>query len=170
MVTGGSLAGDVNVEGGTFVPASLSTGGTLSLPNMTIDSGTILAPLNKSLSVTNIVVAGTITRNGGSVVVTNAGPALAVNDKFYIFSGPVSGFATVTGAGAIWRNDLALDGSITATNVPPTVNTNAPHLQVSVTANQLNLAWPTNLGWTLLTNSVGPLLPANGSRIRIRQP
>jgi len=35
------------------------------------------------------------------------------------------------------------------------VNTNAPRIQVSVTGNTLNLGWPMNAGWTLLTNSVG---------------
>jgi hypothetical protein len=133
--------------------------------NLTIDSGGILVPLNKSLSITNLVVAGTITRNGGSVVVTNVGAALAVNDKFYLFSQPVSGFATVTGAGATWQNDLATDGSITALTVPVTVNTNPPVVQVSVSGNTLSLAWPTNKGWTLQTNSVG--LAASGSWVSV---
>jgi autotransporter-associated beta strand protein len=156
VLTGGSLGGSVDVEGGTFVPASLATGGQLNVGgNVTIDSGTVLFPLNKSLSITNIVSVGTITRNGGSVVVTNVGPALAVNDKFYLFNAPVSGFATVTGAGATWKNDLATDGSITALTVPVTVNTNAPVVQVSVSGSTLSLGWPTNLGWTLQTNSVG---------------
>ena len=155
VVSGGAVGGDVNVEGGTFVPDSLSAGGTLNVAgNMTIGAGNILVPLNKSLSSTNIVVAGTLARNGGTLLVTNVGPSLAVNDKFYLFSQPVSGFTPV-GAGATWQNNLAVDGSITAVTVPATVNTNAPYLQVSVAANQLNLAWPTNLGWTLLTNSVG---------------
>jgi autotransporter-associated beta strand protein len=162
VVTGGAIAGDLNLEGGTFVPASLTTGGGVNVAaNLTIDAGTILAPLNKSLSVTNIVVAGVITRNGGSVVVTNVGPALAVNDKFYLFSAPVSGFATVTGAGATWQNDLATDGSITALTVPVTVNTNPPVVRVSVSGSTLSLAWPTNLGWTLQTNSVGLSSPSS---------
>lgn len=156
VVTGGVIGGDLNLEGGTFVPASLAIGGSVSVAgNVNIDAGTVLAPLNKSLAVTNIVVTGTITRTGGSVVVTNVGPALAVNDKFYLFSGPVSGFATVTGAGATWQNDLAADGSITALTVPVTVNTNPPVMQVSVSGGTLSLGWPTNLGWTLQTNSIG---------------
>jgi autotransporter-associated beta strand protein len=162
VVTGGAIGGDLNLEGGTFVPASLATGGSVNVAaNLTIDSGTILIPLNKSSSVTNLVVAGSITRNGGSVVVTNVGPALAVNDKFYLFSQPVSGFATVTGAGATWQNDLATDGSITALTVPVTVNTNPPLVQVSVSGNTLSLSWPTNRGWTLQTNSVSLTSPGS---------
>ena len=156
IVTGGTIGGDLNLEGGKFVPASLATGGSVNVNgNLNVDAGTILVPLNKSLSVTNLVIAGAITTTGGSVTVTNVGPALAVNDKFYLFNGPVTGFATVTGAGATWQNDLATDGSITALTVPVTVNTNPPVVQVSVSGNTLSLGWPTNRGWTLQTNSVG---------------
>lgn len=158
VVTSSPLTGNVSVEGGTFAPASLSAGGALIVSsNMMIDAGTILVPLNKSLlPQTNITVIGTLTHTGGSVAVTNVGPFLTVGDKFYLFNRPVSGFATVTGAGATWKNDLAVDGSITALTVPtPPVNTNAPVMQVSVSGNTLSLAWPTNLGWTLQTNSVG---------------
>ena len=35
------------------------------------------------------------------------------------------------------------------------VNTNAGPLQVAITGSTLKLGWPTNSGWTLLTNSVG---------------
>ena len=88
---------------------------------------------------------------------TNLGPALAVGDKFTLFSEAVSNGAaiTITGAGATWANNLKVDGSITALTVPLTVNTNPPAMQVSVAGNTLSLGWPTNLGWTLQTNSVG---------------
>jgi hypothetical protein len=48
-----------------------------------------------------------------------------------------------------------LDGSISVVSVPLTVNTNPPVVRVSVSGNTLSLAWPTNKGWTLQTNSVG---------------
>ncbi|HLP75926.1 MAG TPA: autotransporter-associated beta strand repeat-containing protein, partial [Candidatus Paceibacterota bacterium] len=154
VVTGGSLASDVYVEGGTLVPAALNAGGELNLAaSLIIDSGAILVPLNRSLAVTNLVVNGAIIFSGGNLQVANAGPALVAGDKFYIFNQPVTGI-TVSGAGATWQNDLAVDGSITALTVPPAVNTNPPVMQVSFSANTLNLAWPTNLGWTLQTNSV----------------
>lgn len=155
VVTGGAIGGDLNVEGGTFAPASLSAGGQVTVAgNMTIDAGTVLVPLNKSLlPQTNINVTGTLTRNGGVLVVTNVGSALVVNDKFYIFSQPVTGL-TVSGAGATWQNDLAVDGSITALTVTAVVNPNPPTVQFSVSGSTLSLAWPTNLGWILQTNSV----------------
>jgi hypothetical protein len=67
----------------------------------------------------------------------------------------------VTGAGATWQNDLATDGSITALTVPVPVNTNPPVVRVSVSGSTLSLAWPTNLGWTLQTNSVGLSSPSS---------
>ena len=157
-VTGGSVGNFLTVEGGTFVPASLTTGGSLIVSNnMAIDAGTVLAPLNNSSPQTNIVVQGSLTHTGGALalVVTNVGPALVAGNKFYLFNQPISGFTTITGAGATWQNNLATDGSITALTVPVTVNTNPPTIQVSVSGNALKLAWPTNAGWTLLTNSVG---------------
>jgi autotransporter-associated beta strand protein len=156
-VTGGSASNNVSVEGGTFAPASLSAGGSLIVSsNMAIDAGTVLVPLNKSLlPQTNITVNGVLTHTGGTLVVTNVGPALAVGDKFHIFNHPVSGFATVIGAGATWLNNLATDGTITAQTVTVTLNPNSPVLQVALSGNNLALGWPTNLGWILQTNSVG---------------
>ena len=164
VVTGGSVSNNVSVEGGTFVPASLSAGGSLVVTsNMTIHAGTVLVPLNKSLlPQTNITVRGALVHTGGALIVTNVGPFLVVGDKFHLFNHAVSGFAAVTGAGATWQNDLASDGTITALTVPPPpVNTNPPVMQVSVSGKTLNLGWPTNLGWTLQTNSVGLMSPGS---------
>jgi hypothetical protein len=61
-------------------------------------------------------------------MVNNLGPALAVGDRFVLFNGqalPNGNAMSVAGGGAVWRNDLAVDGSITviSTVVPqPTVN------------------------------------------------
>jgi autotransporter-associated beta strand protein len=157
VVTGGSVSNNVTVEGGTFAPASLSAGGSLLVfSNLEVDAGTVLVPLNKSLlPQTNITVQGTLTYTGGALVVTNVGPALVAGDKFHIFSQAVSGFGTVTGAGATWQNNLGTDGTITALTVPNTLNPNSPTLQFSVSGNTLKLGWPTNLGWILQTNSSG---------------
>jgi len=54
-----------------------------------------------------------------------------------------------------WNNTITANGTITVASVRSLVNTNAPKIQVSITGNTLNLGWPTNAGWTLLTNSVG---------------
>ena len=131
---------------------------------MAVDAGIVAATLNKSLSQSNslFLLGGTVTATGGALQVTNVGPALVAGDKFTLFSVPVSGGAsiTVSGAGATWANNLAVDGSITALTVPVTVNTNPPVMQVSVSGSTLSLAWPTNRGWTLQTNGVGLTAPS----------
>jgi hypothetical protein len=114
--------------------------------------------VNKSLVQANDLVVGTaVSKSGsGTLTVANVGPALTVGDKFTLFSQSLAGGLglTITGAGATWQNDLESDGSITVLTVSA-VNPNPPVLQVSVSGNILSLAWPTNLGWTLQTNSVG---------------
>ncbi len=49
--------------------------------------------LNKSLPQPNnmVAVAGSINYTGGTLKLTNAGPRLAVGDKFSIFNKPVIG-------------------------------------------------------------------------------
>ena len=61
------------------------------------------------------------------MTVSNAGPALAIGNKFTLFDHAVQNGAglTVTGGGATWNNNLAVDGSISVTGfvVPPPVIT-----------------------------------------------
>jgi len=152
--------------GGTLTAgASSSSVGTLMVPDTAYVYGNVFIKLDKSQAQSNdklATIAGSVNNlgTGNTFTVTNIGPALKVGDKFTVFSQPSSGFAslTVTGAGATWQNNLNVDGSITALTVP-LVNTNPPVLQMSVTGNTLNLAWPTNRYWTLLTNSVGVNAP-----------
>jgi autotransporter-associated beta strand protein len=50
-------------------------------------------------------------------------------------------------------NNLSVD--VVITNAPPVVNTKPGNILFSLSGSMLNLAWPTNLGWTLQTNSAG---------------
>ena len=133
--------------------------------NVTVGSGVVLLALNRTNApATNdsVAVSGTFTA-GGTLTVTNLGPVLAAGNSFQLFPGAVSGFATVNlqtvdaanNVQYTWNNTLSANGKITVASVVPLVNTNAPSLQVSVSGSTLSLAWPTNAGWTLLTNSVG---------------
>jgi len=168
-VIGGTLGG----TGAVYGPITLNAGTTLA-PDASVSSvgiftagsdltigGNVIVDVNKSLAPQSndlVVCQGTLSKTGtGTLTVMNLGPALAIGDKFTLFSPALPGGAglTVTGAGATWTNRLALDGSIAVLTVAPPVNTNAPVMQASVSGSTLSLAWPTNLGWTLLTNSVG---------------
>ncbi|HLX69687.1 MAG TPA: hypothetical protein VKV04_08685, partial [Verrucomicrobiae bacterium] len=124
IVSSGTLGGITTiggpvgiVAGGTLAPGTPSTIGTLTLSSDLNIGGNIAVKVNKSLSQTSdfISVGGALNNtNNGSIIVNNLGPALAAGDKFTLFSQPVGGgdALTVTGAGAVWSNSLATDGSI----------------------------------------------------------
>jgi len=170
VVTAGTLGGSGTVAsdltlsnnaalapGDKGVPGTLTVGGNLTF------NGNVLVKLNTSLAQSNdlVAVTGLSTNNGtGSVIVTNLGPTLVVGDQFYLFSQPVTNgnALTVTGGGATWANNLAVDGSISVLTVVPTVNTNPATANFHATAasGALNFTWaPDHLGWQLYTNSVG---------------
>ena len=158
----GIISGPVTLDvGTTLVPgAAASTVGVLTITSDLTIGGNVAVDVNKSLTQSNdlVVVSGALSKTGtGTLTVANLGTALAVGDKFTLFSQPVANGSalTVTGAGATWSNQLEVDGSITALTVGPAVNPLSPTLQVSVSGSSLTLGWPTNLGWTLQTNSVG---------------
>jgi len=155
-------ASNLRLEGGTLIAGGRGTVVTTVVPGgeMRINSGTIVVTVNKSVSpsnslflVTNILgqTAGTITAQGGTIQVVNAGPQLVVGDKFILFSGPVENGAllSVTGGNANWVNNLAVDGSISVASVigPPTTPTN---ISYSVSAGNVTLSWPaSHIGWIL---------------------
>jgi autotransporter-associated beta strand protein len=160
---GGTVNGDVIASAGSTINPGDTTGALTVSGNLTL-GGALLMELNRTNAVRNdsIVVTGTLTV-GGSLTVTNLGPALHVGDSFPLFAIGVSGFTAVnlpTSDPAnnviyTWNNTLANNGTISVATVTSLVNPNPPKIQVSVTNNTLTLAWPTNAGWTLLTNSVG---------------
>src|SRR5262249_51261218 len=79
--------------------------------------GNVRVRVNKSLAQSNdlVSVTGFLNNTGtGTVTVNNVGPALAVGNRFVLFSQPVTGgeSLTVSGGGAGWTNKLAVGGSI----------------------------------------------------------
>jgi fibronectin-binding autotransporter adhesin len=156
----GTLAGPVTLDAGTTLAPGASVG-TLTINSDLSIGGNLAIEVDKSLTPSNdlVVVTGVLTNTGaGTLTVSNLGSALVAGDTFTLFSQPLGngGALTIAGpAGVTFTNNLALDGSISVVSVPVTVNTNAPVVQVSVSGSTLSLAWPTNKGWTLQTNSVG---------------
>jgi autotransporter-associated beta strand protein len=128
----GMLAGPVTLEAGTTLAPGAPVGsvGTLTINSDLSIGGNLAIEVNKSLSPSNdlVVVSGALTKTGpGTLTVANLGPALAVGDKFTLFSQPVANGAalTVTGGGATWTNNLAVDGSIQVLTV---TMTQQPHI------------------------------------------
>jgi autotransporter-associated beta strand protein len=162
----GTFAGPVTTDPGTTLAPGAFVG-TLTVNSDLTIGGNIAVEVNKSLAQSNdlVVVTGVLTNIGtGTLTVSNLGSALVAGDTFTLFSQPLGngGALTIAGpSGVTFTNKLAVDGSITVLSVPVTVNTNRPVVSVTVSGGTMNLAWPTNLGWRLQTNSVG--LSATGS-------
>lgn len=175
LVTNGNLGGTGTIGGnttvtntGTLTPGSGGVGTLTFSGNLTL-KGNALFELNRSVNPSNdfVNVTGTLT-GGGTLVVTNIGATVLTNgNTFKLFSGPVSGFTTVTlptlATGLGWTNTLATDGSIA---VISTYTTPSPtNITYTVNGNQLVLNWPSGQGWLLQaqTNNLGTGLTTNWS-------
>lgn len=163
---GGTLGGSGTINTPVFIlpGAALAPGdsiGTLTINGDLNLAGNFALEVNKSLSPSQsndlAVVNGGLTNSGtGAVLVSNLGPALSIGDKFTLFSQAVTNGAamSVTGAGLIWNNNLAVDGSISVAGI---VNPNPTNLTAVVNGGKLELSWPADhTGWRLQaqTNSL----------------
>jgi autotransporter-associated beta strand protein len=163
LVVYGSVGGDLDAFGGTLVAGGAGSVTAFNVGgNLNIAAGSLVAGLNKSLSPSNttFVVAGTITSAGGTLVLTNYGPSLAVGDTFTIFNQAVTGTAlTIQTNGFTVANNLAVNGSVTVTSVAVTTR---PTITASYSGGVLNLAWPaTSLHLQAQTNSLAVGLSNN---------
>ncbi len=150
----GSYPGSMYVSG----TATINFGSTLSMAiNRT-------NPVTATLTNDSLIAGGGLTIKSTRLTVVNIGDTNypgASSNVFRFFSGavpvgPSSGITNVTlptmPGNLIWVTNLTLDGSIALVNTnAPTINTNPPLMQFSVSLNgtQLTLGWPTNLGWIL---------------------
>lgn len=168
----GTLNGSLVVAAGsTFAPGGALTTGTFSVNNNVTLNGNLLLNLNRTNAPTSsqFTASGTTTY-GGTLLVTNVGAALQVGDTFNLFPAAVTAFAGInlittdaTGNVYTWINHVTTDGSIQVASVAPAINPNPGTIQFSVSGGSLNLAWPTNAGWLLQTqtNSLNTGLSTN---------
>ena len=161
----GTVTGGVTVSSGaTLAPGNADTGTLTINGNLTL-SGNLAVTLNKSVTPSNslCVVNGTLVNAGsGTVTVANAGPGLAVGDKFTVFNHPlVNGntLAVVSASGATFSNHLGDDGSIQVLTTSGTASY-PTNITETVSGNTMTLSWPqTHLGWIAQSNSVGLISP-----------
>jgi fibronectin-binding autotransporter adhesin len=162
-----ATGGDINLLGGalaagsTTVPTNLFVAGSLNLT-----AGNVMVTLNKSLVQSNsfFTVNGAYNYTGSGLVFNNAGPSLAVGDRFVIFSQPISGAHTMPIVSPYFtlRNDIETDGSVTVTSISqplaPTLNPpvllNGSNIVISATNNAGN-----NSGTYTLYNSTNIATP-----------
>ena len=162
----GTIGGAVTVEaGGTLQPG---LGGTDSSP-LTINNtlglaGTTIIAINRTNASNASTLTGISTLTpGGTLTVTNVGSPLQANDSFTLFSassGTYSGPITLPdlGAGLVWTNRLAVNGTIA---VYATVSTTPTNIAAVVNGGNLELSWPADhLGWTAQSNSVSVANPS----------
>jgi fibronectin-binding autotransporter adhesin len=164
LIGNGGIYGSLtNLSGSVVSPGTLTAVGNLGVTNDITLKGTLRLKLNRGASPNHDVltsVSGTI-NYGGTLTVTNIGAVLQTNDTFQLFPSAVTTFSGInlattdaTGNTYTWENDVATLGSIKVLTVTPSINPNPPQLQVSVSGSTMSLAWPTNRGWILQSNSV----------------
>jgi len=146
--------------GGFLEPGNDNTSiGTLTINGNLTLAGTTGMKLNKSLASSNDVlnVSGTLTF-GGTLNVTNLGPALAAGDSFKLFSeAGTASFANINLPALPnalgWTNKLAMDGSIA---VIQAASLNSTNLAVQFSNGNLTLSWPADhTGWHLQSQTNG---------------
>jgi autotransporter-associated beta strand protein len=164
LMGNGSLNGNlVALPGSTVSPGAPV--GTLRVTNNVTLGGNLLLGLNRSNTPSSSKLVsdlGTITY-GGTLTVTNVGPALQAGNTFQLFPSKVTAFSAITLAATdanhklyTWSNKVAVDGSIQVLTVQDLVNTTPTNIAFAVSGNTLTLSWPADhLGWTLKTNAVG---------------
>jgi autotransporter-associated beta strand protein len=156
---GGTVQGKLSaLAGSTIIPGDAI--GTLTVQSDVNLAGTLLMEINRSATPANdrLVSLGGTMMGGGTLTVSNSGPALHGGDVFQLFNQAVSGFSTVNlpalPADYAWRNNLATDGTLRV------VSTNATAIGMAVSSgNQLSLTWPgDHAGWRLQaqTNGLAP--------------
>jgi autotransporter-associated beta strand protein len=148
----GTLFGPLTLAGQltTLAPGPAAGSiGTLTINHNLSFGGNVEIEVNKSLSQSNdlVFVGGALTNTwtGGftpTLTVTNLGPALVAGDTFTVFSKPLQNGAvlSVTGAGATWVNNLAVDGSISV------ISATRPSLNFSLVGSSLQFSWNTSFG------------------------
>jgi fibronectin-binding autotransporter adhesin len=122
----GLIRGSVN-SGGTVAPGRPT--GILTVTNSVSLSGTTIIGLNRTNSIKSGRLVATNISYGGTLTVTNGGPALLSGDTFVLFSGGLSGFFSATNlpalaSGLSWvTSNLNVNGtvSIVGTLIPPQI-------------------------------------------------
>lgn len=161
----GSVGGIVNVQPGGSISAGTGIG-KLTLNRTPILGGTVVAELNRNGGAfTNdlIDVGSNPLAYGGTLLVTNTGAALQVNDVFKLFnsasgySGAFTVISRTPGQHVIWNiSNLTVNGTIRVAAVGPPLPIAPTNMIASISNNLLNLAWPSNYtGWVLQSNGVG---------------
>ncbi|HTL72114.1 MAG TPA: autotransporter-associated beta strand repeat-containing protein [bacterium] len=158
LTVGGAITGAARslTKSGT---GTLVLSGANTYSNTTVTAGTLAIAqatltTNSTVAISNSAVLQLDFNSTNQVAALVLG---GVNQAAGVYKAANSG-GLITGTGALLVVPLA-----------PAINPNPPVMQVAVSGSTLSLAWPTNAGWILQSNSVGLAssawfnYPANGS-------
>jgi autotransporter-associated beta strand protein len=161
----GTLNGNLLVGSlGTLAPGTPASTGTLTVNVGTTLGGATVMKLNHAGSPSNDKLVCSSVTGGGTLTVTNIGPALAAGNSFQLFSTPVSGFSSVNlpagdnNYNYTWNNQLAVNGTIVVQTAVVAINTNpaTANFKATLAGGSLTFTWAgDHTGWQLYTNAVG---------------
>jgi autotransporter-associated beta strand protein len=169
ILAGGGVIDSTFVEnvGSTVNPGNGLVPAVLTVSNSVTLNGSVVMDLNTAGTVHNDEIVAPAITASGTLTVSNLGPNLQTGNQFQLFSVPVAGFTAVnlplsnaSGTATYqWRNDLAVNGSITVTNAIVTggPTTNATITKVTLSGTNLvihgtnNNVPSTNFHYVVLT-------------------
>ena len=175
-ISSGTLGGNgmisavvTNQSGGTLQPGlgGMDTS-TLTISNNLVLAGTTLMTLDRTNSQKAAKITGISTlTQGGTLTVTNAGPALQLGDSFLLFSAAsYAGSFNATNLPALtsgfgWSNSLSVNGSLTV------VTSTTPAIVPGAWTNDASSVWSAATNWSggVVANGTGS--NANFSTINI---
>ena len=149
----------------TLVVTNAGNGVGASFSALTLGSSGPTTNVFENVASTTIPLVnatGVLAVNGNCAIAISSNNAIAAVGEYPLikygsFAGSLPTLtATPANFTGVLTNDM-VNGwiALNVTSVVSPVNTNAGPIQVSVSGSTLSLAWPTNAGWTLMTNSVG---------------
>jgi fibronectin-binding autotransporter adhesin len=174
----GTINGSLAFNGGGTLTVGFSNAiGTFTVTNsIDLSAGpTVQMELNRTDAngKNDLLAAGTTLTYGGTLDVTNIGPALHVGDTFKLFSAATlaGNFSAINlptidanNMAYTWSNNLSGAGTITVLTAVPAVNTTPTNITFTVSGMSLIMSWPADhTGWRLLaqTNAPGVGLTTN---------
>jgi hypothetical protein len=159
LTGGGEINGKVNARPGSLINPGDAVGVLTIQSNLTL-AGLLVMELNRTNSQPNDRInCGGVVTGGGTLLITNLGPALQAGDAFQLFNQPVSGFSPVilpqlVSPALIWTNTLGLDGTIRVLSI---VSLGPVSLGVYAAGANIVLSWPADhTGWRLQSQTNNP--------------
>jgi autotransporter-associated beta strand protein len=154
----GVILAPVTIQAGGFLSPGFSIA-TLTISNSLTLAGTAIMEISHTGPANDSVIVSGILTYGGTLIVTNIGPALVAGDTFPLFNaGSFAGsFANIIlpplDPGLHWNTNLLATAGVISVAAPA-----APQIQTSRNGTNLMLQFPTEIGVTYVLQSAPNLI------------